>query len=945
MLPNSISQRILETLKQHLAPTRTLTPAGRDLLTQIEEEDGWRVYLRRIAARTFTSDFFIGHEEFWNWYWRLLKLRMSGEPLSEEILTFIAAWFRSGGKSSNIEWACITEGAMGLPGYVLYVSKTQESAKSHVSDIRKRLESEAVSRYFPDLAEPEMGKHGNRWGWNQEFLITKGGWAIRPIGLDQAVRGLKSADLRPTMIVFDDIDDFDVSPAQVESNLKKIARSILPAGTTNTIHLVAQNLITEHSAVNQIVTGKTDVLSEHIASVYPAFDPDTLVVEKTIEDDGRSSYEITSCEPVWSEIDSDAARRYLNKVGLEAFYAEYQHDFSYDTTDRVIPEYDDEIHVITWSQFREHYGTHLFVPDDWQIGVGLDIGYTKSHLSAWSWIGVSAENAYIPNSFFRYRGMTFVGKSITEQAIKVKEAIRYVGEDNRFVEEDYSVSRISHEKSGETLILNDEYEFNFSPAKFKKEDGIPQWRNLLRVDRRQPHPFHKDELLTEEQCLKQRVPLGYYRLGRPNFFDVVADDERHFPTTDAGLAIHRAQVMNWKRKKVKLATSGFQAADPMKFEDDACFPAGTLITTRRGQIPIECVAEDDYVFTRFGFSKVIKSGQTGVASRFTKVTSEGRTLIATNNHPIYKNNSFSTIDTTSMYDKLLLCQIEKQSYSTRLGITDTPIPNKRLTKDTSSRTWALGNVGSGLSILKYGNLNMENYLTVTKFTTGMETHLTTLSEIWSVLVYQSTEPCTANHYLRPEHLSREERLSKKTETRLMRGTEVKRDAGGIKSIGKKVLETYHQQKRSVSSVNLPILLSEKANLSIALTPASRKLRQGDVSSVEKIKIDSPIPVYNLSVENHNEYFANGILVHNCDSTRMLLAEGNLVATPLTAREKHIKILRATTALGDLKLPIGNDDFQGCLLRRQMELRELAKREEETETEIVSILNGLIKPPG
>jgi len=31
------------------------------------------------------------------------------------------------------------------------------------------------------------------------------------------------------------------------------------------------------------------------------------------------------------------------------------------------------------------------------------------------------------------------------------------------------------------------------------------------------------------------------------------------------------------------------------------------------------------------------------------------------------------------------------------------------------------------------------------------------------------------------------------------------------------------------------------------------------------------PVYNLEVENENEYYANGVLVHNCDMTRYTVA--------------------------------------------------------------------------
>jgi intein/homing endonuclease len=60
----------------------------------------------------------------------------------------------------------------------------------------------------------------------------------------------------------------------------------------------------------------------------------------------------------------------------------------------------------------------------------------------------------------------------------------------------------------------------------------------------------------------------------------------------------------------------------------------------------------------------------------------------------------------------------------------------------------------------------------------------------------------------------------------------------------------HLKKKNVSSVN------ELLRPNVLIKSASvRKLVQRHL-----------IPVYNLAVEGENEYFANGILVHNCDAT-------------------------------------------------------------------------------
>lgn len=550
---------ILDLFRSNLAPSREVSADGASLVRLIDKPDGWQQFLKKVGPETFTKSFSPFHVEFWEWYWRLTYLRRNGMSLTNETLTFLAAWPRGGGKSSAIEWACLVEGAMGLPGYVLYISLTQTSAESHVSDIRKRLESERIAQFFPDLAEPKMGKHHTRYGWRQNFLMTKGGWAIRPVGLDVAVRGLKESDLRPTLIVFDDIDTYKIAPETVKTNLETISRDILGAGTPSTIHLVAQNLIAEHCAVNQIVTGRTDVLSDHVPSVHKAFEE--LVVEKRIDrKSGEPAYVIQSAVPTWPDFDMEAAKTSLNKLGYEAFMAEYQHDFSLDKSERVIPEYAEDLHVITWDDFETMFGIRR-IPDHWQIGVGLDIGFTEKHISAWSWIAVSAEDSELPNAYFRFRVKTFVGESINQQAVSVMAEIVGTREDGvPYDERDQYVVRVmSHEQAGSRMILNREYNLQMSECKFGKEDGVHQWRSLLRVDAKQPHPFKPDV---------QDQKTGLWTLGRPSYFDVVIPEELTIPKTDAGLAIPRAQLLNWKRRRVKMTEAGITDDRPMKIDDD-----------------------------------------------------------------------------------------------------------------------------------------------------------------------------------------------------------------------------------------------------------------------------------------------------------------------------------------------------------------------------------------
>jgi hypothetical protein len=542
--------------------------------------DNWRAWLGEYAPQTFTGSFADFHIEFWNWYWAITRKRLAGQPLTDEEMVFLAIWARGQGKSSNVEWAAITEGAWIGKGYVLYVSGTQPQAKDHVLSIRERIERENVAARFPHLGQPKVGKFGNQYGWSQDILITAGGWAIRPIGLDEGIRGGKIGDERPTLIIFDDIDDHKDSPLVVEKKLATISRSIIPAGGKNTVILGAQNLIHRNSVFNQILTRKSSVLSRRrVSGPFPAFQDVEIEIRSTPQ--GPRNV-ITQGVPTWPDMDLDACQKFLDDAGRESFLAEYQHDFSAIEEGRVIGEYDERLHVITWSQFKAVYGVR-YIPMHWERAVGLDVGFTEGHISAWTWIATSAVNSRVPGLRFRYRGMTFVEPLLDEMA---EDAIKAMGPDEETGREFdelllIAVWRASHEAKSERMTLRAKHNLPFIAGQSGKHDGISQWRHYLRSDKTQPHPFWPDEELEP----------GVYRLGRPHFFDVVDDDQLIGPRDDKGLKLHREQVLAWRYRKVQLTDSGLQAEQPVKAYEDTC-DSTRFITAEWGPEPAPLTEEE-----------------------------------------------------------------------------------------------------------------------------------------------------------------------------------------------------------------------------------------------------------------------------------------------------------------------------------------------------------------
>lgn len=525
------------------------------------EAMGYEFWLKRLGPHTFTRPFAPIQRKFWEWNWNTLQKVLDNVPLEDKEKIGFLPWPRETGKSSNIEWACIAEGALLKQGYVIYLAGKLSQAVDHVAAIRDRIESEKVAELYPWIGSPKLGTHKNKFGWGQEFLMTKGGWAIRPVGADVAMRGGKAINIRPTLIVVDDYDELGDSPHVVEHKEHMLTRAILPMGNANTRVLVPQNPIHDNSVVNRMLTGASLALA--VRTVFGEINDDGslsqrpipavkgLVYEVRHNEEGNYC-EIMQGESLWPGITRDDWQGTLNRVGPEAFKAEYQHDMTVAKEERVLPEYDDRnlrIHVITWSQFEQKYRLRR-IPSDWPSDCGLDIGYTGAHKSAWTFTTKVPAAYELAGTIFRYRGRTFTGIGIDEQAIAIRAGL--------WPDEDVQTHLMSHEKLGERMVLNTKHDWHFQPCDSAKTAGIAQWRHFLRPDRSQPHPFHRDE----------KGPDGLWKLGRPAWFDIVADDQFIHPIDDYGLKRHRDGAFNWRQVPVKLTDKGLTIEQPAKMDDD-----------------------------------------------------------------------------------------------------------------------------------------------------------------------------------------------------------------------------------------------------------------------------------------------------------------------------------------------------------------------------------------
>ena len=117
---------------------------------------------------------------------------------------------------------------------------------------------------------------------------------------------------------------------------------------------------------------------------------------------------------------------------------------------------------------------------------------------------------------------------------------------------------------------------------------------------------------------------------------------------------------------------------------------------------------------------------------------------------------------------------------------------------------------------------------------------------------------------------------KKLEKKHLSGTVLKRVANGIVRSAQSMLLRVAQPTRvgsDGSRSGKPTPLQEPAQ---NVARIFRRLRVGLLSAVRRVQIESLVesgerkPVYNLTVAEAHCFYANGVLVHNCDSMTLAL---------------------------------------------------------------------------
>ncbi len=291
--------------------------------------------------------------------------------------------------------------AYGVGGYCLYFSGTDDKTSKHAVSISQLLQSKPIQHYAPGLAKVKRAEEGNRsLGWKATFFYTSAGYVYHFGSLQSGLAGGNVDDLRPTLLIPDDIDDRKDSIAEAEKNTKAFTKEILPMGKTGTLTYFAQNLISRFSVMYRIHKNKLKVLTNRRPS-EPVPAVEGFEIEyRTVN--GISKPFIIAGRATWEKgMPLSACEEELQRIGEESFRSECLHEVEQARTGLVHKNYEDAVHAISFSQFAAVYGS----PDAWKNWFKAPLSdwartKTKFHANVAGYLAVSSQNTRLPGLTF-----------------------------------------------------------------------------------------------------------------------------------------------------------------------------------------------------------------------------------------------------------------------------------------------------------------------------------------------------------------------------------------------------------------------------------------------------------------------------------------------------------------------------------------------------------------
>jgi len=185
----------------------------------------------------------------------------------EDARVAVIVAFRGSAKSTIMTLSYPVWAILGAPQkkFALILSKTQQQARLHFTNLRRELESNEVLK--KDLGPFREEK--DEWG-SYSLVLTKHNARITAASSEQSIRGLRHGEHRPDLIICDDVED--LQSVKTREGRKKtydwFTSEVVPTGDTNTKIVLVGNLLHEDSLLMHL---KEHIENDELNAVFKEY--------------------------------------------------------------------------------------------------------------------------------------------------------------------------------------------------------------------------------------------------------------------------------------------------------------------------------------------------------------------------------------------------------------------------------------------------------------------------------------------------------------------------------------------------------------------------------------------------------------------------------------------------------------------------------------------------
>lgn len=325
---------------------------------------------------------------------------------------------------------------------------------------------------------------------------------------------------------------------------------------------------------------------------------------------------------------------------------------------------------------------------------------------------------------------------------------------------------------------------------------------------------------------------------------------------------------NYKNAKNK---QGKYLNEPEKNQSDHCFIGSTLITTNKGLVQIKDIKVNDLVLTRQGYKKVLKVWNNGVKkvnNYLMQLDIYNVSLTATNNHLISTNNEWTQIS-----------QLQKGQTVNLFSISTENHLNYKKARDISTMV-------QKKCTPMFGSSTMVNPKKATMYTIK-----TKIRTIIGLIILNLKRQINIWQSMGKKDMQKipngQKNFSKKELRQPLYGINPKQGLNGISNMqrslnlvllnmGQKIVKYVKKNLLKKQQLQNSVLINAKASIeeikgstmkienavNVSQHILQTNIQKGKIVSIA-IGKEYEDNVYDLMIEDCHEYFANGLLVHNC----------------------------------------------------------------------------------